>query len=164
VITVLVALLVAAGGYWLYRQIFPPDRVMIRRQLTELTRDVSFRAEGASPLAALAGVNRLLGYFTRDVEIRLGETPGGRNRVIQGRDELREAVLGSRAASRSIRAQLRDVYIDRIEGEHAVVQIVVGVWIDGEEDEYIQELLLGLTKEDGSWLIQKVEPIATLGI
>jgi hypothetical protein len=126
--------------------------------------DVSFRGEGASPLAALAGVNRLLGYFTADVEIRLGDVPGARNRVIQGRDELRELVAGSRAAASSIRARLQEVYIERIEGGQAVAQIIVSVWVDGDEDEYIQELRLRMVKEGRTWLIRRVEPVATLGL
>jgi hypothetical protein len=156
--------LLAAGVYWVYRLVFPPDALVIRRQLQELAGDVSFRSEGASPLAALAGVNRLLGYFTRDVEIRLGDVPGARNRIIQGRDELRELVAGSRASSRSIAARLQEVYVERIEGGQALVQIIAAVRVDGEEIDYIQELRLELVKEGRSWLIRRVEPVAALGM
>ena len=142
----------------------PPDRVVIRRQLQELAQDVSSRGEGASPLAALAGVNRLLGYFTGDVEIRLGDIPGARNRIIQGRDELRELVAGSRASSRSMSARLQEVYIERIEAGQALVQIIVAVRVDGDEIDYIQELRLELVKEGRSWLIRRVEPVAALGM
>jgi hypothetical protein len=163
-LTGLLVLLVVAGGYGIYRLVFPSDRVLIRKQLHELAQDVSFRGEGASPLAALAGVNRLLGYFTADVEIQLGEMPGARNRIIQGRDELRELVAGSRVSSRSIATRLQEVYIERVAGGVAVVQVIVGVRVDGDEDEYIQELRLGMMKEGRTWLIQRVEPIATLGL
>ena len=158
------AVLLAAGVYWVYRLVFPPDRVVIRRQLQELAQDVSSRGEGASPLAALAGVNRLLGYFTGDVEIRLGDIPGARNRIIQGRDELRELVAGSRASSRSMSARLQEVYIERIEAGQALVQIIVAVRVDGDEIDYIQELRLEMVKEGRSWLIRRVEPVAALGM
>ena len=157
-------LLLAAGVYWVYRLVFPPDAVVIRRQLQALAEDVSFRSDGASPLAALAGVNRLLGYFTGDVEIRLGDVPGTRNRSIQGRDELRELVAGSRASARSITARLQEVYIERIEGGQAVAQIIVAVRVDGEEIDYIQELRLELVKEGRVWLIRRAEPVAALGM
>jgi len=161
-LVVIGVLLLGALGYWVYRQVFPPDQVVIRKQLHRLVEDVSFRSEGASPLAALAGVNRLLGYFTADIEIRLGDVPGARNRVIQGRDELREALAGSRAAASSFRARLRDVYIDRIEGGQALAQIIVSVWVDTDEDEYVLELRLRLVKEGRTWLIRQVDPVPTL--
>ncbi len=155
-------LLLGALGYWVYRQVFPPDQVVIRKQLQRLVEDVSFRGDGASPLAVLAGVNRLLGYFTPDIEIRLGDVPGARNRIIQGRDELREALAGSRAAASSFRVRLRDVYVDRIEGGQALVQIIVSVWVDTDEVEYVQELRLRLVKEGRTWLIRQVDPVPKL--
>lgn len=155
-------LVMVAGVYWVYRLVFPPDRVVIRKQLHELAGEVSFRNEGNSPLALLAGVNRLLGYFTRDVEIRLGDTPGVRNRVVRGRDELREAIAGTRASQNAVQVRLREVFIDRIEGQQALVQIIVSIRIDSETDATIHEFRLRMVKEGRQWLIRLVEPVVAL--
>jgi hypothetical protein len=159
---VVVVVAAAAGGYWFYRQAFPSDQTVIRKNLRELAQSVSFRGEeGGSPLAMLTRANRLLGYFTTDVEIHLADVPELRNRVIQGRDELRELIVGTRGASRSIQVRLLDVYIERIEEGRSTAQVIAGVRIDDQEDEFVQELRLILVK-DGDWLIQRVEPVATL--
>jgi len=155
-------LLVLAGAYWVYRQMFPPDRVVIRQNLRELAQGLSYRNEGGRPLAALAGLNRVLGHFTEDVEIVLDDVPGVRNRVIQGRQELRELIAGSRAGSDSIQVRLLEIYVERIDRGEAMVQIIVGVQVDSEEDEFVQELRLGLVKEGREWLIRRVDPVPTL--
>jgi hypothetical protein len=157
-------LVLAAGAYGIYRIVFPPDRVVIRKRLHDLAEEVSFRRDGGSPLAAFASANRLSGYFTRDVEIRLGEGPGARVRVIQGRDELREAVAGVRASQGSVQVRLREVFVDRVDGREAVAQIIAGVRFDGESDETLVEYRLQLSKEGREWLIGRVEPVESLGM
>jgi len=61
-------------------------------------------------------------------------------------------------------ARLQEVYIERIEAGQALVQIIVAVRVDGDEIDYIQELRLEMVKEGRSWLIQRVEPVAALGM
>jgi hypothetical protein len=158
----LAAGLVVAGAYWVYRQVFPPDRVVIRKSLRELAQGLSYRNEGGRPLAVLAGLNRVLGHFTADVEIRLDDVPGVRDRVIEGRSELRELIAGSRAGSDSIRIRLLEVFVERIDQGEAMAQIIVGARVDGQEDEFIQELRLELVKEGRKWLIRRVDPVPTL--
>jgi hypothetical protein len=164
IVRVLVALVLLAGSYAVYRLVFPPDGVIIRKQLRELSEAVSFDGQARSPLALVAGAGRVASFFTDDAQIQVGDVPGAGRRVIQGRDELREAVAGWRGVARSARVRLREVYIDRLEGREAVTQIIVGVWIDGAEDEFIQEFRLGWIKEGRSWLIREVEPVASLSL
>ena len=85
-------------------------------------------------------------------------------RVIEGRDQLREAVTAVRASQVQVQVRLREIFIDRLDGADAVVQVIAGVRFDGESDETLVEYRLQLSKEGGDWLIRHVEPVESLGM
>jgi hypothetical protein len=151
----------AAAGFLLYRYLFPPHEQRIRKTLNDAAATVSFRADTGN-LARLAAINRLTAYFTPDVEI-LVEMPGSNSRRLVGRDEVREAALGTRAAVRSLEIRLRDIGVELDEDRlSARAHVVVDVRIDGDSDPGISEFKLTMTQLEGDWRIRRIEPVRTL--
>jgi ketosteroid isomerase-like protein len=158
---VLVAL--AMGGWWLYRHLYPPHEHRIRQTLREAAGTVSFRPD-AGNLSRLAAINRLANYFTEDTEV-LVELPGAPTRRLTGRDDVRQVAAGTQAAVQSIQVGLRDIAVQlEAEGESARVHVVVDVRIDGSADPWISEFKLVMTRRNGNWLIQRIEPVRGLGM
>lgn len=157
----IVILGLGAGGYWVYRKVFPPPEVVIRKTLREMAQAASWQS-GGSPLAAIAGVNRLVDFFSEDTEIDLGQATGLSRRQIRGRDELRELVAGARTTLQTLDVRLRDLYVEVHQQDEATAQIIAGARVDRQEDEIIQELRLTLVKEGRAWRIRRVEPVRSL--
>jgi hypothetical protein len=158
---VLVLLVLGAGGYFLYRQLFPPHEQRIRQTLRHAAGTVSFRPETGN-LARLAAINRLTTFFTPDVEI-LVDMPGAASRRLVGRDEVRQVAAGTRSAVQSLEVRLRDIAVELESGkELARVHVVVDVRVDGDGDPWIAEFKLVMVSTEGDWLIHRIEPVRGL--
>lgn len=157
----LVVVVLGAGGFWLYRHLFPPHEQRIRLTLREAAGTVSFRSETGN-LARLAAINRLATYFTEDVEI-LVDVPGAAARRLVGRDEVRQVAAGTRAAVQSLEVRLRDIAVDMgMDHKSARVHVVVDVRLDGNPDPGISEFKLVMANVDGNWLIRRIDPVRGL--
>jgi hypothetical protein len=159
----LVVVALGVGGYWLYQYLFPPHEQRIRQTLREAAGTVSFRPDTGN-LSRLAAINRLATYFTEDTEV-LVEVPGAPARRLSGRDDVRQVAAGTQAAVQSIQVGLRDIVVALdAGGESARVHVVVDVRIDGSADPWISEFKLVMTQRNGNWLIQRIEPVRSLGM
>ena len=155
-------MLVGAGTWWLYRVLFPPDETVIRRLLVGAAETASVQAN-ESPFDKLGAVNRLVNSCTVDIEILL-HIPGMHANIIQGRDQLREAVAAMRGTAKAGQVTLMDIGIDVEPGRsRATAQFIVRARWDGATDELIQEFKMDLNRVEGDWKIRRVEPLPSLG-
>jgi hypothetical protein len=157
---ILAAILVGVG-LWIYTLLFPPPERVIRKRLNQLAKCVSF-ASNESPLAAAANTQKLVNFFTPDLEIKI-TVPGGSSLTLQGRDELLENAMAARKASGSLQVQFLDpqllITADRLSADvHLIVKAKVGR--DGEL--IVQQLKLVLNKVERDWKIKTIETVKTL--
>ena len=157
----LLASALVALGVWLWTVLFPsPDRI-IRKNLTELAKSVSF-GRNESPVAILANASRVAGFFTADVEIRV-DVPGGSAQVINGRQELFQITQRVRSLSGGLQVQLLDINLAvAADKKSAEANLTLRGKVAGERDMIVQELKLLLNKLEGRWKIQRVETVKTL--
>lgn len=158
-----VALVLGLGIVWLYRFLFPPDEVLIRRVLEQAAAAASIQPQ-ESAFDKLGAVNRLLNLCTADIEVVL-DLPGDRRHSLQGRDQLREAALALRGASDAVEIKLWDIGVE-VQGDRssATAQFLARARLSQESDEWIQEFKVGLKRAEGSWKIRRVEPLSSLGM
>jgi hypothetical protein len=151
----------AALGCWGWRALFPDPEQVVRKRLAELAQAASI-APNESPLARLANSQKLIGFFTRDVEVAV-DVPGQSLQTFSGRDALSEAVTGARSCLQSLKIQFLDVHVALGEDRQtAIVNLTAIARMPGEKDPVPQEMKLSLKKIDGDWLVQKVETVKTL--
>ena len=159
----LVILGLAAGGYALWRWLYPPDAVVIRRVVLEAMQAASWEKQGGR-LQALAAANRLASLCTQDVEILL-ETRGVHSRRLRGRDDLREAALGARTQVAWLRLELDDLEVTILEpGVSAGVLVASTVEASRVREPILQDYKLDMQKVDGDWRIARVEPVKGFGM
>lgn len=143
------------------RKLFPPAEERIQRTLREAAATASFGAE-AGNLARMAAINRLTGYCTADVEIRV-DLPGVGGGHLVGRDQLREVAMGMHAGVRSLHIRLRHVFVD-LEQDRATagVHVIAEVRVDGNGDPWVGEFKLVMVNLEGAWLVRRIDPVRTL--
>jgi len=162
-ITVRLALAAAviALGVLLWGVLFPPAEKVIRGRLAELARTVSFHPN-ENPLTLAGKVESLTDMFATNVEVDV-EVPNRGNQVIEGRDELMQAVAGARAATGSLTVEFIDVNVTvAADKQSATASLVVRARAAGEKDDVLQPLKFFLQKSGRDWLIRRVETLRTL--
>ena len=148
-------------GIWGWRVWFPSPQNVIRARLLDLARTVSFEpAEGIIPRGLKA---RSIGeYFTADVAVSL-DVRGFEAHVLQGRDEVMQAVLAAMQGLRGLKLQFVDINVTLDAGNQgAVVNLTGKATIAGERDLQVQEFNFRLKKIDRQWLIYRIETVNTL--
>jgi hypothetical protein len=153
----------AAAGVWLWTILFPSPEKIIRRQLNEVARHVSFAAnEGA--LSRLAHAESLAGYFSTNVEVNINLREGDRQDFV-GRDQITQAALAARSAVSSLSVKFLDVAVTiGPNKQSAVADFTVEARIPGDQELIVQEMKFTLQKISGHWLITRVETVRTLSI
>lgn len=163
VLGVVALAVVLSGGYLTYRWLFPPDEVVIRKVLRQAAAAASWDESGGA-LERLAGAGRLATLCTRDVQVLL-DTQGARSRRLQGREEVRQAGVAARAQVPWLRLQLSDVAIRVVEpGVKATVLMAATATAAGASEPLVQDYELTLRREDGEWLIERVQPVRGFGM
>lgn len=152
-----IALLVAFvfGGGWLWRTLFPGDEALIQRQLHKLAEVASFPSNEA-PLAKLINAAKLANFFTVDGEVDMA--PWNYQRVIiNGRDELRQAAVGTRNAFMSLSVTVESVAIVLGPADGlANVRLSLTGRTSQDTEARSQPVQLDLRKVDGDWLIRRI--------
>jgi len=157
-----VAAAVVILGFLAWRWLFPPDEVVIRKVVKTALAAASWE-QGAGNLGRLAAANRLMGLCTPEIEILL-ETRGARSSRIQGRDDLRQAVLAMRGQVAWLEVTVDDVEVALSDtGEGATVLLAATVRGEGASEPILQDYKLAMRKIDGEWLIDRVEPVRGFG-
>ncbi len=153
--------LLIAAGVWLWTVLFPSPERVIRKRLAELAKSVSFGGK-ESPVAILANSQRVAGFFTADVEIRV-EVPGRPAPVLNGREELFQAAMQMRSLLGGLQVDFLDVNLALApDKQSAEAHLTLRGKIAGEKDVIVQELKLLLNKAEGNWRIKKIETVKTL--
>jgi len=157
---VLVAVLIL--GFLAWRWLFPADEVVIRKVVGTAVAAASWE-QGAGNLSRLAAANRLMGLCTPEIEI-LVETRGERSGRLQGRDDLRLAILRVRGQAAWLQVTVDDVEVAVSDsGEAATVLLAATVRGERALEPILQDYKLAMRKVDGEWLIDRVEPVRGFG-
>jgi hypothetical protein len=158
---ILLLAVVAAGGVWLWRVLFPGDEAVIRRQLHELAEVASFPANEA-PLAKVTNAEKVAGFFAVDGEVDMA--PWGYQRiVIGGRDELREAARGARFGLASLTVGVEAVNIVLGPGDdQATASLTLVGRTAGNPERQSQAMEFEFRRVDGDWLIRRAKTVEYL--
>lgn len=150
-----------AFGVLAYRHLFPSDEQRIRRTLSSLAEAACIPAD-AQPLADLAAVQKLAGYFTLNAEIRVDGPEYGQH-TLTGRDEVRQAALAARSNLRNLKVEFLDVNVVVADGKQtATAELTAKVTQKDRRDFGVQELKFQFQKDEDQWRIGRVETVKTL--
>lgn len=156
-------LALAAAGYLAWVWLFPSDETRIKRVLAGAAEAASFESSDGLISHGLS-VDRLVGYFARDVEVYL-DVPELGSRRIEGRDKIRELVLMTRReGSQGLKVELLDPVV-RVDdnGQSAMAEATAMVKELGDRDYHVQEVRFHFKKIEDDWLISRAEPVRTFG-
>jgi len=163
VLSVLLLAALVALGIWLWTIFFPSPEKIVRRQLGEVAKRVSFAAdEGA--LARLADAQSLAGYFATNVEVNINTRQGDRQNFV-GRDQITQAALAARSAVSSLNVKFLDVDVTVApDKQSATADLTVDANVASQPDAIVQEVKITLKKIAGQWLITRVTTVRILSI
>jgi hypothetical protein len=157
-----VRLLVLAGlivlGCWAWKAVFPNPRTVIRRRLEKLAQIASF-SPNEGQLTKLANVQKIGGYFADQVTVNV-EVQGAEKVSFNNREDLVQAMQGARMTVSSVKARFSGTKIEMTPGnQEAIVGVVLAADVNGEQNEVVVDLKIGMKKIDGDWLITRVESV-----
>ena len=143
-----------------YRHLFPNDERIIRHQFSQLARVASV-PPNESPLARLAKAQRVARFFASDAVLTIASHGVG---TVEGRDQLLTMVVTARANLSQARFQIPDVQVvldpDR---QSAAVDLTALAEINGDKSVEVLEFRGSLRKQDGRWLITRLDPVKNFG-
>jgi hypothetical protein len=148
-------LIIAAVAAWLTR-----DQRQINRNLDRLRKLVSKSAEEKT-IGGLIRAKEITGYFAVPVDVELGPPFPGFN----DRNELAAAIHHARSMTKEIEVTIRNKTLD-IGANHTSARMALAaealVTIGSQTDRDIREFRLTWVKQQGKWLISKVELTETI--
>src|SRR5580692_11139037 len=160
---IVVLLVLAALGVWLWTVFFPSPEKVIRKKLAKLAQDASF-TQNENNLIKLADAQNLPDFFTDNVQVNIN-IPGHEQQTLAGKDEIRTAALASRQAATDLEIKFPDVNITVAPDKNsATADITVDATVSGERDAIIQEFKFTFQKTDGQWLINRVETVQNVSL
>ena len=152
---------IAAVGLWLWTVFFPSAESVIKKQLATVATLLTFNSKEGQ-LAKIANVEDLAGYFANDVEI-IVDTPVQARQSINGREDLRQILLGARMRLTGLEVEFKDMTVTLAPGEtEATVSLTARAQVAGDRDSLVQEAKFILRKIEGRWLIVRIETVRTL--
>ena len=160
--SVYVAVVLAVlAGYFTYQWWFNPSRA-IKRQLGELAATLSVPAENRGETDRLARVARLRNYFAPDVRVTLG----GAAPVLTSWDALLGAASAWNPPPGDWIVSFVDVQIaidtESTARAYMTVEVESRDPSTGQPALDSREMLVGLAKRDGVWVITTAEPMETV--
>ena len=155
---ILLAALIAAG-VWLWTVLFPSPEKTVRKRLTQIAAEASFKT-GENPLVIAARAENLAGHFSTDAEIHIGATGYGWIEL-NGRAEITQAAARMRTMDlQGLKVEFPDVSVTvGPDKQSAVADVAVKVEATGEKDFNVQEMKFTFQKIDGDWLITRAETV-----
>ena len=155
---IILVVVLAALGFWLWMALFPSPEKIIRKQLVGLADDVSF-SQDQNNLIKLAHAQSVADYFTSTVEIDI-TVPNHGEQAMAGRDQITQVALLSRQEATDLKLKFPDINITVAPDKNsAVADVTVDATISGERDAVLQEVKITFQKVDGKWLISKVASV-----
>jgi hypothetical protein len=151
----------AGLGFWLWTVFFPgPEKVVLKKNSNLAATANLSAADGSITRAAKAG--NVVSQFANDAEIDF-DVPGAGARILSGRDEIRETVMGGFASVSSLKVQFMDALAHvGADKQTAEVTCTAQVSAGDSKDFGISELRFQFKKIDGDWLITRAETVKTL--
>ena len=161
VFRLLLAVAIAAAGFWTWKLLFPGPEQIIRQELSKVAAAASITPNEA-PLTKLAKAQKLASFFSNDAEVAI-DIPNRPYQTFNGRDEIQQAAIGARALLNSLKVHLLDIEM-RVahDKQSALVHLTATADLPGEKVPEVQELQLQLKKIDREWLISRVTTVKTL--
>ena len=160
-IRLLIAAIVIALGLWLWTVLFPSPEKVIRSRLNALAKAASFDASEGT-LAKVYHAQKAADYFTTNAVLS-AEVPGYGAQTVEGRDTLQQYLLVSRQQLTRLKIEFVGLNVTLApDKQTAVVNLTAKVSTSKSGDFNPQELNFMLRKEDGQWLIYRVETVNTL--
>jgi hypothetical protein len=155
-----VASLLLIAAFFAWRFLFPSPESLIRKQLKKLARIATFENEG--PLAKAYNARALAEFFSTNIEVAV-DIPGASTENLAGRQDIQQAAFIAREHFHSMKVEFVDVQISLGPGpDIALAHLTAKVTLPGESNFSPAELNFRFRKENGSWLIYRVEPVKTL--
>jgi hypothetical protein len=149
------ALVIAVAALWLTR-----DQRQINGNLNRLRKLVS-KSEDEKTLGELIRAKEITGYFAAPVDVKLG-APGLN---FKDPDELAVAIHYARNLAKTIQINIRNKRLTINPARTSAMMTMavdVIVTLDGQTNQDAQELCLIWVKQQGQWLISKVESTETI--
>lgn len=160
---ILLLVILAALGVWLWTILFPSPEKIVRRQLAKLAGDVSF-SQNENNLVKIADAQSVADFFSSNVVVDIN-VPGHEEQTIAGRDQITQAALLSRQQAASLEVKFPDVNVTvAADKQSATADVTVQATVSGEANAVIQEVKFTFEKIGGQWLISKVETVRTLSL
>jgi len=151
-----------ALGIWGWRMLFPSPERVIKSRLASLAETISFNSNEGN-ISKIYKADRVGDFFTLDVEVTIDVRGYAMSHTINGKTEIKQALLAAHSAGRSMKVEFLDInVVVQPDKETAVANLTAQATISGERDFVIQELNLTLKKVEGKWLISKIETVKTL--
>jgi hypothetical protein len=154
----IVLVVLAALGVWLWTILFPSPEHIVRKRLAKLAQDVSF-TQNENDLIKIADAQNVAGFFSSNVEVNI-TIPGHEEATMAGREQIQEAAMASRQQATALNVKFPDINVTVAPDKtSATADVTLDATVSGEHDAIIQELNITFQKMDGDWLISKVETV-----
>jgi len=154
----IVLVMLAALGVWLWTILFPSPEHIVRKRLAKLAQDVSF-TQNENDLIKIADAQNVAGFFSDNVEVNI-TIPGHEEATMAGKEQIREAALASRQQATALTVKFPDVNVTvSPDKTSATADVTLNATVSGEQDAIIQELNIKFQKINSDWLISKVETV-----
>jgi len=156
---------VIAVGFWLWQVFFPSPERIIHNRMARIAKLISFSSNEGN-IARMADVSSLLGYFTPDIQCTIDtpDIPDAGDWSINGREDLRDNVVGARSMVGSLRVDFVDVTVTFApDHQTAAVELTARVSLPNDRDFIVHEMKFTFRNVKGEWLVSRVETVKTLG-
>jgi len=161
IVRVILVAAAATLAFWLWTILFPGPEKIIRKQLTGLAHTVSF-SQDENDLLKMASAEGVADFFSTNVEVDI-TIPGHEQQSITGHDGITQAALLSRQAVASLAVKFPDVNVTVAPDKNsATADVTVEADVSGEHDAVFQEVKFTFVRENGHWLISKLETVRVL--
>lgn len=163
IVFTLILLGLCFGGYVAWKYFFPEDKVLITRRLDELAQFASISPEDGN-FKRMTKMDGIRDFFAEEARIVLMVPEVGRVEVA-GKEVIRDYWVQRMPLLQRIGVQFFDLIIELNQGkDYATVELTAKIdyadrW--GREDYLVQEFKFILKKEEGKWVISRLENPAT---
>ena len=148
--------LIAGLGYWAWTVFFPSPEEQIKTALMELAQAASFPSNEKN-LARLGAINKVPTFFHTNAVVRIANDRYSGS--LRGKQEIRQAVAGSRTVASSLKIELTDPKVTLKSPSTATVLITATVYVDGDPTPQMQILRFEMIEGKRKWLVKEVNPI-----
>lgn len=153
---IVIAALLLLAGYFLWQYFYSPPKKAIQQQLTKLAATLSAHPEGN--FAKVANVNRLLGFFHPEVTVNLDRF-GPEVESLRGINDIQRVAYAARQNLPNLLVRFENLKIEVDPAQtHATVYCSIVVEFGRRREPIVQDVKIGMEKEDRSWLVRSATP------